>query len=112
MNPEIVGWASATVLLATIVQQVWKQWTSGATAGVSKWLFVGQILASLGFTVYSTLQGDVVFIVVNAALLLSAIAGELVYWRNRRAAHNKNKNAGTPVASIAVPSREGVATRR
>ena len=86
MNPEIVGWSSAAVLLATIAQQVWKQWASGSTAGVSKWLFVGQTLASLGFTVYSVMKGDPVFIAVNAALLLSALVGEAVYWRNRRAA--------------------------
>ena len=86
MNPEVVGWASAAVLLATIAQQVWKQWASGSTAGVSKWLFVGQTLASLGFTVYSVMTGDPVFIAVNSALLLSALVGEAVYWRNRRAA--------------------------
>ena len=89
MNPEVVGWASAAVLLATIAQQVWKQWTSGSTAGVSKWLFVGQTLASLGFTVYSVMTGDPVFIAVNSALLLSAVVGEAVYWRNRRAARVK-----------------------
>ncbi len=86
MNPEIVGWASAAVLLATIAQQVWKQWKSGSTAGVSKWLFVGQTLASLGFTIYSVMTGDPVFIAVNSALLVSALLGEAVYWRNRRRA--------------------------
>ena len=84
MSPELVGWASAAVLLATIVQQVYKQWQSGATAGVSKWLFVGQTLASLGFSVYSAMTGNVVFLVVNVALLASAVAGELIYLRNRR----------------------------
>jgi MtN3 and saliva related transmembrane protein len=84
MNPELVGWASAAMLLATISQQVWTQWKSGATAGVSKWLFVGQTLASLGFAVYSALTGNMVFLVVNCALLVSAIAGELIYLRNRR----------------------------
>jgi uncharacterized protein with PQ loop repeat len=84
MNAELVGWASAAVLLATIAQQVYKQWKSGATAGVSKWLFVGQTLASLGFSVYSAMTGNVVFLVVNVALLASAVAGELIYLRNRR----------------------------
>lgn len=84
MNPDLVGWASAAMLLATISQQVYTQWKSGATAGVSKWLFVGQTLASLGFAVYSALTGNMVFLVVNCALLVSAIAGELIYLRNRR----------------------------
>jgi MtN3 and saliva related transmembrane protein len=84
MSAELVGWASAAVLLATIVQQVYKQWRSGSTAGVSKWLFVGQALASLGFSVYSAMTGNVVFLVVNVALLASGVAGELIYLRNRR----------------------------
>ena len=94
MNPEIVGWASAAVLLATIGQQVWKQWVSGSTAGVSKWLFVGQTLASLGFTVYSVMTGDPVFIAVNSALLASALLGEAVYWRNRRRSRREKAAAG------------------
>ena len=84
MNPDIVGWASAGVLLATIVQQVYKQWASGSTAGVSRWLFIGQTLASLGFTIYSALTGNVVFIAVNSALLVSGLVGQLVYRRNKR----------------------------
>jgi uncharacterized protein with PQ loop repeat len=84
VNPELVGWASAGVLLATILQQVWKQWKSGSTEGVSKWLFVGQTFASAGFTAYSVMTGNLVFTVVNAALLLSALTGEAIYWRNRR----------------------------
>jgi uncharacterized protein with PQ loop repeat len=81
---EAVGWAAAVVLLATIVQQVWKQWKSGDTRGVSKWLFVGQSFASVGFTLYSWHTRNWVFVTVNAALLVSAIVGELIYWRNRR----------------------------
>ncbi|HEV7913073.1 MAG TPA: hypothetical protein VGP22_04865 [Albitalea sp.] len=86
MNPELVGWASAALLLATIVQQVYTQWKSGSTAGVSKWLFVGQTLASLGFAVYSAMTSNVVFLVVNLALLASAVVGEVIYWRNRKRA--------------------------
>jgi uncharacterized protein with PQ loop repeat len=82
---EAIGWTAAVVLLATIVQQVWKQWRSGDTRGVSKWLFVGQSLASVGFTAYSWHTRNWVFVTVNAALLLSALAGEAIYWRNRKA---------------------------
>jgi MtN3 and saliva related transmembrane protein len=83
---EWVGWASAAILLATIVQQVWTQWKTRSTAGVSKWLFIGQTLASVGFTAYSAMTGNAVFTTVNAALLASAILGQLIYLRNRRAA--------------------------
>ena len=53
---------------------------------MSKWLFIGQLAASTGFTVYSWLLGNPVFIVTNAALLLTALAGELIYLRNRKRA--------------------------
>ena len=84
MNPDLIGWASAALLLATIVKQVVTQWKTGSTAGVSKWLFGGQTLASLGFAVYSAMTGNMVFLTVNVALLVSAIAGQLIYWRNKR----------------------------
>ena len=84
MNADLVGWASAGILLTTIVQQVYTQWKTASTAGVSKWLFIGQTLASLGFSIYSAMTDNMVFLSVNVALLLSAIAGELIYWRNRR----------------------------
>ena len=56
---------------------------SGSTEGVSKWLFVGQVASSVGFTVYSVLTGNMVFIVTNAVLLLSNITGVYIYFRNR-----------------------------
>jgi hypothetical protein len=36
------------------------------------------------------MTGNMVFLSVNVALLLSAIAGELIYWRNKR----RKKSAG------------------
>jgi hypothetical protein len=53
---EAVGWVSSAILVLTIAKQVYKQWREGSSEGVSKWLFVGQMAASLGFTVYSWLQ--------------------------------------------------------
>jgi len=50
---EILGWASSLILLATLVKQVYKQWNDGSSEGISKWLFIGQLAASVGFTVYS-----------------------------------------------------------
>ncbi len=81
---DIIGWASTVVLLATIGRQVYSQWKSKATAGVSRWLFVGQISASIGFTIYSYLLHNWVFLFSNAALVLTAIVGELIYISNRR----------------------------
>ena len=47
---EMIGWASSLILLATLIKQVYKQWSDGTSEGISKWLFVGQLAASVGFT--------------------------------------------------------------
>lgn len=72
---ELIGWASSLILFVTIVRQVWRQWNARNTEGVSTWLFVGQFAASLGFTAYSVLLGNRVFIVTNATLALTAVVG-------------------------------------
>ena len=51
MFVEIIGWFSSLILVVTIAKQVYKQWREGTSEGVSKWLFVGQISASLGLTI-------------------------------------------------------------
>jgi MtN3 and saliva related transmembrane protein len=81
---EAIGWASTAVLLATIGRQVYSQWKSKAAAGVSRWLFVGQIGASIGFTIYSYLLHNWVFLFSNAAMIVTAIVGELIYISNRK----------------------------
>jgi len=81
---EVLGWASSIVLLATIVQQIVKQWREGSARGVSKLLFVGQASASLGFTVYSALLQNWVFTVTNALLLVSAITGMIITFHVKR----------------------------
>ncbi|MDI1241619.1 MAG: SemiSWEET family transporter [bacterium] len=80
---EIVGWCSSVVLLLTITTQVRKQWKTGSNDGVSKWLFIGQLAASVGFTVYSVLTANTVFIVTNSMLLMSSLTGLWIYFRNR-----------------------------
>jgi MtN3 and saliva related transmembrane protein len=72
---EVIGWLSSLILLATVIAQLRKQWSERSTRGVSKWLFFGQAAASLGFTVYSTLVHNWVFVVTNALLLVSALTG-------------------------------------
>jgi uncharacterized protein with PQ loop repeat len=82
---EVLGWLSSFILLLTISKQVHKQWKSGTSEGVSKWLFVGQITASVGFTLYSVLVRNWVFAVTNALMLVSAIIGGLIVIKHRRA---------------------------
>lgn len=81
---EVVGWVSSGILILTLAKQVFKQWKEGSSEGVSKWLFVGQMAASIGFTTYSVLTGDAVFIVTNSILLLNGLAGLLIVLHHRR----------------------------
>jgi uncharacterized protein with PQ loop repeat len=83
---EAIGWASSAILVATIAKQIHKQWKAGSSEGVSRWLFVGQIAASAGFTVYSALVGNWVFVVTNAILLANGLVGLAIVLRHRRRA--------------------------
>jgi MtN3 and saliva related transmembrane protein len=85
-NADWLGWASSMVLLATLTRQVYSQWRQRTVAGVSSWLFVGQVTASTGFLVYSYLVENWVFVFTNAALLVTATTGQLIYKRNERLA--------------------------
>jgi MtN3 and saliva related transmembrane protein len=85
-SAEWIGWASSAVLLLTIGRQVFTQWKTNSTAGVSRWLFLGQVTASLGFICYSWMLHNWVYVSSNIALLLTAIVGQLLYMRNKSAA--------------------------
>jgi uncharacterized protein with PQ loop repeat len=93
---EAIGWISSFILVLTISKQVYKQWRSGSSQGVSRWLFVGQITASLGFTVYSFLVRNWVFVVTNALMLVSAIIGGLIVIQHRRAERGGSQRAPEP----------------
>lgn len=80
---EIIGWLSSGILVLTIFKQIYKQWSEGTSEGVSKWLFIGQIAASVGFTVYSVLLGNWVFIFTNSILALAAIFGLIICFRQK-----------------------------
>ncbi|HEX3696905.1 MAG TPA: PQ-loop repeat-containing protein [Polyangia bacterium] len=90
MKPEVIGWTSSVILFLTLSQQVWKQWKDGSTKGVSRWLFVGQLAASLGFTIYSLLKRDWVFVTTNGAMVMNALVGCLVLRHNRRPPRNSD----------------------
>ena len=83
MSPNWVGWAASVVLLATLARQIHTQSQDANAKGVSRWLFVGQMLASVGFIAYSWMLHNWVFIVTNSLILLTAIVGQVVVWRKR-----------------------------
>ncbi|MFA9441182.1 PQ-loop domain-containing transporter [Uliginosibacterium sp. sgz301328] len=95
---NLIGWGSACILLATMVRQVITQWRSGSTQGVSRWLFVGQLAASSGFTAYSVATGDVVFVLTNALMVANALIGQCIYVRNRRRAKSSTAAASYSAA--------------
>ena len=82
--PEILGWISSFILLLTVGKQVYKQWKDGTSEGVSKWLFLGQIAASIGFLIYSVLITNWIFIVTNSLMVLNSLVGIGILFYHRR----------------------------
>ena len=92
----MIGWGSSVILVLTISKQIYKQWQEESSEGVSKWLFIGQITASLGFIVYSWLVGNWVFVVTNSLLLLSAFVGlGILLHHRRRSSHQSQRPVST-----------------
>lgn len=91
---ELVGWLSAIILAMTLSRQVYTQWRTKSCDGVSSWLFIGQLFASLGFVTYSYLVENWVFVWTNAFNLVAALIGQWIYSRNRQA--SKKAAAGLP----------------
>jgi MtN3 and saliva related transmembrane protein len=81
---EAIGWASSFILVLTIARQIYKQWQEGTSEGVSKWLFIGQMAASSGFTLYSWLVHNWVFVVTNSLMLANGLAGLFIVLHHRR----------------------------
>ena len=98
MGAELIGWISSMILVLTISRQVYSQWRSKRVEGVSKWLFIGQLTASLGFTIYSYMVDNWVFVFTNLFMFLTAVVGEFVYLSNKRHASRQQKD-GTQVPS-------------
>lgn len=80
---EAIGWASSVVLVLTIAKQIHKQWQAGTSEGVSLWLFIGQLAASLGFTIYSVLVHNWVFVVTNGLMVVNGLVGYWITWRQK-----------------------------
>ena len=81
---DAIGWASSFILFVTVVVQIEKQWSTHSNKGVSKWLFIGQLAASVGFLIFSVLTSNLVFTITNAMLTLGNLGGILIYFVNRQ----------------------------
>lgn len=97
---DAVGWTSSAILVATIVKQICRQWEAGTSKGVSKWLFLGQISASVGFTIYSVLVWNPIFLLTNAALLVAAFVGLALLFHHRR---RERRAPASEAATVRVP---------
>ena len=95
---ELLGWASSAILILTLMRQVYTQWKTQATAGVSKWLFIGQLAASTGYLIYSFLLHNWVFLSSNVAILCTALLGDAIYLRNRRLKAGRDDQKGGSAA--------------
>jgi uncharacterized protein with PQ loop repeat len=84
MGISLIGWLSAAVLLGTLVVQLHAQWRERSTAAISRWLFAGQALASIGFIVYSALVHDAVFVTASSLIFIAAIIAQLLVFSGRR----------------------------
>ena len=71
-------------------------------AGVSKWLFIGQLAASTGYVIYSYLLHNWVYVSSNIAILATALIGEWIYLRNRRLSGALDSD--TPVGHGSTPA--------
>lgn len=88
---DALGWASSVVLLATLIKQVYTQWKSGTSEGVSKWLYFGQLAASAGFVAYSWLVKNWVFVVTNSLIFVNTLVGMGITLRQKRRGGSKAK---------------------
>jgi uncharacterized protein with PQ loop repeat len=84
MEISLIGWLSAAVLLGTLVVQLHAQWRERSTAAISRWLFAGQALASIGFIAYSALVHEVVFVTASSLIFIAVIMGQLLVFSGRR----------------------------
>lgn len=81
---EVLGWISSIVLVITLFTQVRKQWRDDTSRGVSIWLFIGQLAASIGFLLYSVQIRNWVFMVTNTLTAIAALLGLWIVRLHRR----------------------------
>lgn len=92
-STELLGWSASFILVLTIGRQVYKQWKEKTSLGVSKWLYIGQFAAEIGFIIYAWLVRNWVFVVTNVLLLLENIAGLAIVLYHRRKGRKSGKQA-------------------
>ena len=81
---DFLGWLSSSILVITLFVQVRKQWLDDTSRGVSPFLFIGQLAASIGFLLYSVQIENWVFTVTNSLTSIAALLGLFITYRHRK----------------------------
>ena len=95
MSPNFVGWVASTILISTLINQIYTQLKQETLRGVSRWLFLGQIASSVGFIAYSWMLDNWVFVTTNFLILLTALTGQLIFWWRERGSRRKASRVGS-----------------
>lgn len=93
---DLAGWLSSTILVVTLFAQIHKQWHDDTSRGVSSWLFIGQLAASIGFAVYSLQIENWVFIATNCLTAIAALLGLWITHRHRKRSRSRESAAAVP----------------
>lgn len=91
----VVGWSASVVVVVTTIGQIYKQWQAHSSKGVSPFLFVGNVLASLLFLNYAIMIKNVVYEVTNSVMVLASVCGLALLIHQRRL--DKPTGHATPV---------------
>jgi MtN3 and saliva related transmembrane protein len=95
---HLFGYAASVILLVTIATQIRNQWKHRTIEGVSPWLFVGQLAASIGFAIHSAIIASTLFVVTNVLLGVSAMVGMAMWLVLQR--RNNRRQASPGAARI------------
>ncbi len=81
---DIIGWIGSGLVFMTISYQVWKQWQSKSTKGISPWLYAGQLVANVFLGTYSIIEETWVFFASNILVFLSSAVGLGIYIHHKK----------------------------
>lgn len=95
---DLIGWAASVILVASLSRQTYRQWRAGTSRGVSKWLYLGSLVSSALFAVYSFLLGNWVFLVTNSLLVVDNVLGLAILYHHRKREGDPGRRTGDEAA--------------
>lgn len=94
---DLIGWGSAVVLLPTFGVQVYKQWKARDEPAPAStvWFFILALVGTGGQVVYSWMVENMVYLVLNAVLVVTNGIGLAMAVHRYR----EQRKPGAPVSS-------------